>query len=260
MKIPGGYILLARKILENASWNALNEAGKIVMLTLLTLANHKDRKWYNPLTKQEILIKRGQCIIGRKSLAEKSRVGQRSVRTALYLLKTTNFLTIQATSRFSIVSITNYEFYQNPKNYTDQVSDQQTDQPPTSHRPAADQPPTTLNELKNGNNEKNEKRTVKQPLFSFEEIYFKYPKRVGRKEAGQHFKANVKTEQDWQDIQTALKNYLASKRVAKGFIQNASTWFNNWRDWINFKEEEVNSDVPESIRNFIKLERTKFWC
>ena len=72
--------------------------------------------------------------------------------------------------------------------------------------------------------------------FSFEELYLKYPKRVGKKDAARHFEASVKTEQDWQDIQIALKNYLESERVAKGYIQNASTWFNNWRDWVNFKE------------------------
>lgn len=76
--------------------------------------------------------------------------------------------------------------------------------------------------------------------LSFEEFYLKYPKRVGKKDAARHFEASVKTEQDWQDIQTALKNYLASERVAKGFVQNASTWFNNWRDWINFKESSLN--------------------
>lgn len=71
----------------------------------------------------------------------------------------------------------------------------------------------------------------------FEEIYLKYPNKVGKKEALHHFEASVKTEQDWQNIQVALKNYLVSSRVAKGFIMNASTFFNNWRDWVNYKEE-----------------------
>ena len=78
--------------------------------------------------------------------------------------------------------------------------------------------------------------TVKKPLFfSFDEIYLKYPNTVGRKEALRHFKASVKTEKDFQDIQIALKNYLVSERVSKGFIMNASTWFNNWQDWVNIE-------------------------
>ena len=89
---------------------------------------------------------------------------------------------------------------------------------------------------------KKRKGKEKEDLFLFKEIYLKYPKGIGQKEAERHFKASVKTEQDWQDIQTALKNYLASGRVTKGFIQNASTWFNNWRDWITYKEDNLTKE------------------
>ena len=83
------------------------------------------------------------------------------------------------------------------------------------------------------------KEKNKEQCFSFNEIYLKYPNKVGKKEALRHFEASVKTPQDWQDIQTALKNYLLSDRVAKGFIQNASTWLNNWQDWIKPASSKV---------------------
>jgi hypothetical protein len=90
--------------------------------------------------------------------------------------------------------------------------------------------------------------------FSFEEIYSKYPNKDGRKQAELHFKASVKTDKDWQDIQTALKNYLASDKVTKGFIKMASTWFNNWRDWVNFKDIKPGSDpsIPEHFQTCLK--------
>ena len=72
--------------------------------------------------------------------------------------------------------------------------------------------------------------------FSFSKIWDKYPQRTGRKSAERHFKATVKTEQDFKNIQIALKNYLESKKVAQGFIQNGSTWFNNWQDWVTFTD------------------------
>jgi len=74
-------------------------------------------------------------------------------------------------------------------------------------------------------------------IYIFKELWSKYPKRVGNKEAQRHFSISVKTEKDITDIRLALNNYLKSERVQKGFIQNGSTWFNNWRDWIDFKEE-----------------------
>jgi len=87
------------------------------------------------------------------------------------------------------------------------------------------------------------------PLFSFEEIYLKYPNKVGKKDAQRHFEVSVKTEQDWLDIQIALKNYLLSTRVKKGFIQNASTWFNDWRGWVAMPISE-----PQGLEKFLKKE------
>ena len=73
----------------------------------------------------------------------------------------------------------------------------------------------------------------------FDEIYEKYPRKVGTKKAREHFNASVKTEKDWADINKALANYLKSKNVVEGntqYIQHASTWFNNWQEWIEYTE------------------------
>lgn len=73
----------------------------------------------------------------------------------------------------------------------------------------------------------------------FELIWQNYPNKDGRKAAEKHFRASVKSEQDWMDIQRALENYLGSERVVKGFIKNGSTWFNNWRDWAVSDENKA---------------------
>ena len=72
--------------------------------------------------------------------------------------------------------------------------------------------------------------------FVFDKIYSKYPSKIGKKAAVRHFNASVKTDKDVIDITKALDNYLNSERVKKGYIQNASTWFNNWRDWVDSNE------------------------
>lgn len=80
-------------------------------------------------------------------------------------------------------------------------------------------------------------KTVKTPLFDvkteFANLYAKYPKKVGRKAALRSFTATVKSKSDIERVSMALDNYLASRRVSKGFVQNASTWFGNWTDWID---------------------------
>ena len=76
------------------------------------------------------------------------------------------------------------------------------------------------------------KEEEKEPE-GFLKVWSLYPKRIGKKEAIKHFKVSIKTSEDLTSINLALKNYLASSVVAKGFVQNGSTWFNNWRDWID---------------------------
>lgn len=82
-------------------------------------------------------------------------------------------------------------------------------------------------------------KTPASPPFKdkFEYVWAKYPNKDGRKLAERAFFSSVKTEKDLKDIMTALENYLRTERVKKGFIKNGSTWFNNWRDWINFVDK-----------------------
>lgn len=80
----------------------------------------------------------------------------------------------------------------------------------------------------------------------FEKIWTEYPQkgRVGRKMAFRHFVSSVKTLEDAKRCAGSLDRYLDSKRVKEGFIQNATTWFNNWQDWEHYTEAKdgtVNS-------------------
>lgn len=72
--------------------------------------------------------------------------------------------------------------------------------------------------------------------LNFEDIWSRYPNRVDKKAAFRHFKASVKNEKDLDDINMALNNYLQTKSVLSGYIKNGSTWFNNWRDYIDYKD------------------------
>lgn len=65
----------------------------------------------------------------------------------------------------------------------------------------------------------------------FDDLWKIYQNRVGRKAAERHFFNTVKTVRDLEHIRKALENYNASEKVQKGFIQNGSTWFNDWQAW-----------------------------
>jgi hypothetical protein len=99
-----GFIVLHRKMLE---WEWYNDIPcKVLFLHIILKANFKDTKW------RGITIKRGQLVTGRLALAEQTGLTERQIRTALNKLKTTSNLTIKTTNKYSIITITNYEKYQ----------------------------------------------------------------------------------------------------------------------------------------------------
>lgn len=77
---------------------------------------------------------------------------------------------------------------------------------------------------------------------AFEYVWGMYPDKDGRKEAFKHWVASVKTPEDVKSIIQALKNYLQTDKVKRGFIKKGATWFNNWQDWIDFKGVGVEDE------------------
>lgn len=86
----------------------------------------------------------------------------------------------------------------------------------------------------NRNRDRNKVKDI--TVFSFEEVWSKYPNKLGKKDAQRHFNASVITDQDYVDIKKALENYIAKMKGADPkFIKHGSSWFNNWKDWVNYK-------------------------
>ena len=63
-------------------------------------------------------ILRGQKVTSIKHLAEETGLTLRQVRTALNNLKTTCEVTSETTNKFTVVTVVNYEVYQNRKSKT----------------------------------------------------------------------------------------------------------------------------------------------
>ena len=87
----------------------------------------------------------------------------------------------------------------------------------------------------------------------FDLLWSKYPNKDGKKEALKHFHSSVKTQQDVGDVQKALDNYLNHLELngtSGKFVKNGSTFFNNWRDWVDWKEPPSSSS-SEKQRKFV---------
>lgn len=98
------------------------------------------------------------------------------------------------------------------------------------------------------------------PPNAFDAIWQRFPRRLGKHNAERSFKAQVRTKQDWLDINNALDRFKAKlnkEATEEKFIPHGSTWFNNrWRDWVSYEEAGNASNGGTSVSQS-PLERTR---
>ncbi len=117
--IPGGYYLKARKIQESEAAHA-SPCVREVWDWLLMTANHK------MVRRNGTTIKRGETVKTYNDIQNglswkrgfiKKAYSKSDIENALRYLRTTSMITTRKTTRGIFITIVNYDFYQNPKNY-----------------------------------------------------------------------------------------------------------------------------------------------
>lgn len=165
-----GWIKLHRKILDNPVFKD-SEAFHLFSYLLLR-ANHKRNRFL--FNQQEMELQRGQLVTGRAKISKDTRPSDRKIRTRLELLKNLGILTSKTTNRFSIITICNYDYYQDTK-----INER------PAERPTNDQQTTTN---KNDKNEKNNMgRSSKKKSDPKVKEFFDYWGKIFQKETGQPY-------------------------------------------------------------------------
>lgn len=104
MENGNGYIKLYRSIL---TWEWYQDVPTfIVFLHLLLTANYEDKRW------KGMLIRRGETITSYAKIAEETGVSYQQARNAVSKLKSTGEITQVSTSKYSLIHIANFKFYQ----------------------------------------------------------------------------------------------------------------------------------------------------
>lgn len=216
-----GYVKLFRKFLK---WEWYQKSEMVhLFLHFLLLANHEDGRW------QGQVIKRGQFITGRKSLKRDTRISERTIRTCIERLKTTNEITTEPTNRFTLITIVNWEDYQNkPTNKTTNTL--------TNKRPTNDQLPTTNKNSKNDKNNKEEKKENKFSPPSLDDVKSYCLKRENNVDAENFI--NFYESKGWLIGKNKMKDWQAAIR----------TWENRDKKVLNNNEIEI----PEYAKKYIK--------
>lgn len=230
--IEKGYYLKARITKDSEIAHAPPHVREIWDY-FLREANHKDVKYNGRI------IKRGQCVRSYKDIQESLhwKVGWRKMRyskghceTAMNWLKKRTMVNTEKCTIGMLVTVCNYETYQNPKNYETYNENYRKH---TRNIQTAD----TIN--KNDNNDKD--------LYTekFQEFWLSYPKRkgkiVGKKSAYERWLKMPKSELD-RIIRNA-KNYGIKNDLPKDPERFLKDDF--WNDWDSPVNTSLDENPPE---------------
>ena len=104
-----GYIKLYRKIFDNPVLNK-DKDYLDVFIYLLVNATHEEK--VVKFLEQEISLKQGQLVTGRKKIAEKCQVNESKVTRILKCLQNEHQIEQQTTNKYRIITIVNWGKYQ----------------------------------------------------------------------------------------------------------------------------------------------------
>ena len=236
-KISKGYVKFWRSFID---WEWFTEVNTCHLFQYCILrANHSDTEW------RGIKVLRGSFITSREHLAIATGLSEQNVRTALKNLKLTNEITYKSTNNYSIITVNNYDMYQDYVPETNQQNNNQI----TECQPTPNQLLTTDNKLKNDKNDKNNININKKEKLKFGEF-----KNVLLTE-DECSKLKELYEDKFNEAIEILSNYLKSKgKEYKDYY--AVLRKNNWVYEKVFKENTVKpaqvqkQEVEDEVYNY----------
>lgn len=149
--LESGYVRIFRSFLN---WEWYDDANTMrVFLHLILTANWEPKEWHGKE------IQRGQRVTSYASLSSELKISVKSVRTAINHLKRTGEVAILTTHEYSIITIKNYEMYQD-------VANQTANEGQTSGKAGANEG----QQLKKDNKDKNDKKDKEIAEIPYSEI------------------------------------------------------------------------------------------
>lgn len=221
-----GWIMLHRKLLDNPIFK--NHKLLQVFIYCLLKASHKEHDQL--VGDQMVKLKSGDLVTGRKAISIKTGLSEQNVRTALNRLEKLQKLTIRPTSKYSVISIVNWNTYQ------------QTNQQVTNGQPTSNQQVTTN---KNVNNDKECKEILVQDANA--------PKPVGTMLTNQQPFPIYKTDVElWADTYPAVNIIPELKKINAWLDANPTKrktergmkkFINNW---LSRAQDNPRQSAPQA--------------
>ena len=214
-----GYVMIARQLVDSEIFEKPASWLKILIF-LLIQAQHKPYK----------RLKRGQCYTTYASISEACKVTRSEVDHAIRYMKKTQMLATQKATRGMVVTICNYDTYQDVTVYR---SDSKSDTKATQTTICGDLKATQKRQDKQ--EWKNDKNDNKKTTGGFDVFYKAYPKKKSKDSARRRWKAIKPNAELLETMLVAIEQQKKSEQWTKDggqFIPHPATWLNDggWKD------------------------------
>lgn len=119
----GGWVKLYRILLDKPIWRQSTPEQKVILITLLLMANHEPCEW--EWRGKKFVVQPGQFVTSLSAIQKRcgSGVSIRNIRTALSRFEKFEFLTVESSKGGRLISILNWAHYQGFNNHTNKPSD-----------------------------------------------------------------------------------------------------------------------------------------
>lgn len=236
-----GFIALHRKLLDSPIWQVTTVEQKVILITLLLMANHSEKKWY--WQGEEFICQPGQFITSLPNIVKACGNGLtvQNVRTALKKFENMNFLTDQSTKTGRLITIVNWQVYQGKR----EVDNRQPNRQLTSNN--NDNNITMINNDNNNNNAHAREQTqngleVNEKEKGFERFWELYPSKRKKPVARiAWMNMRVHSEGQYALINAAVERYKKTNQWQEEngrYIPDPDTFLQDerWTDEIKLSE------------------------
>lgn len=226
-----GWIKLHRKLKDSLVFD--NPDLLKVWIWCLLKATHDD--YTQMIGLQEVELKKGQFIFGRKVAANELKMSESKTYRLIKKLENMQNLNIKANNKFSVITIENWEIYQSDNNNNEQQSEQQMNNKRTTNEQQM-------------NTNKNVKNVKEEYIDEFEIIWQLYPNKKGKAAAMKKY-PSLRSKHSFEDLQRAVKKYADDvKGQDVKYIKHGSTFFNG--GYLDYIEAEKPKKVVKLTPRF----------
>ena len=231
-----GYILLHRQIQDCWIWKTGAYDKRSAWIDLLMMVNHNESELFFDGEVQT--VKRGQYVTSYRNLAERWGWKKDKVSRFLNALEMDHMITKKSDTKRTLITIINYEIYQNveKKNAT-----------PTKHEQDSDD--TKINNVINDNT-----LNTKNTLYSanFEMFWKTYPRHKEKQKAHKCYLARLKDGFSEEELLQAAKNYADEcKRLKREeqYIKLGATFLSANTPFVDYLGKGDSNERNDSTNN-----------